>query len=156
MSDTPTKTYPPSFLHATIADHEAERAGATPEESSAIETKGDAMSDIRRYTVCCHLASEKSHDGPHQYLVQGDSGPYVLWEDHHAEVERLKADVERLTALVGIQHHITNGADACPRCDELHWAAVAMVAEVRRLMLALHAAEIKLEQFGSTKGGRDE
>jgi hypothetical protein len=36
MSDIPTKTYPPSFLHALIADHEAERAGATPEASSAI------------------------------------------------------------------------------------------------------------------------
>jgi DNA repair exonuclease SbcCD ATPase subunit len=53
------------------------------------------MSEIRRYTVCCHLASEKSYDGPHQYLVQGDSGPYVLWEDHHDEVERL---TELLTA----------------------------------------------------------
>ncbi len=31
MSDIPTKTYPPSFLRALIADHEAERAGATPE-----------------------------------------------------------------------------------------------------------------------------
>ena len=36
MSDTPTKTYPPSFLHALIADHEAERAGARSEESSAV------------------------------------------------------------------------------------------------------------------------
>ena len=45
MSDIPTKTYPPEVLHATIADVEAEQAGATPEESSAVETKGDAMSD---------------------------------------------------------------------------------------------------------------
>jgi hypothetical protein len=36
MSDIPTKTYPPSFLHALIADHEAEQAGATTEASSAI------------------------------------------------------------------------------------------------------------------------
>ncbi len=38
MSDIPTKTYPPSFLRAMIADHEAERAGATPEASSAVPT----------------------------------------------------------------------------------------------------------------------
>ena len=38
MSDTPTKTYPPERLHAMIADHEAEQAGATPEESSAVST----------------------------------------------------------------------------------------------------------------------
>ena len=37
MSDIPTKTYPPSFLHALIADHEAERAGARSEESSAVQ-----------------------------------------------------------------------------------------------------------------------
>ena len=45
MSDIPTKTYPPSFLYVLIADHEAERAGARSEESSAVETKGDTMSD---------------------------------------------------------------------------------------------------------------
>lgn len=45
MSDIPTKTYPPSFLRAMIADHEAEQAGATPEASSVVETKGDAMSE---------------------------------------------------------------------------------------------------------------
>ena len=38
MSDIPTKTYPPSFLHALIADHEAAQAGATPDESSAVPT----------------------------------------------------------------------------------------------------------------------
>ena len=38
MSDIPTKTYPPSFLHALIADHEAAQAGATPEESLVIAT----------------------------------------------------------------------------------------------------------------------
>lgn len=66
-----------------------------------------------------------------------------------------------LAAIVDIQHHITHGAEpvgcaACPRWDKLQSAAVAIVAEVRRLMLALHAAEIKLEQFGSTKRGRHE
>ena len=45
MSDIPTKTYYLKFLHAMIADHEAEQAGTTPEESSAVETKGDTMSD---------------------------------------------------------------------------------------------------------------
>jgi len=34
MSDTPTKTYPPSFLRALIADIEAEQAEATPEETT--------------------------------------------------------------------------------------------------------------------------
>lgn len=48
MSDIPTKTYPPECLHAMIADHEAEQAGATSEASSAVETKGDTMSDIER------------------------------------------------------------------------------------------------------------
>lgn len=38
MSDTPRKTYSLAFLHAMIADHEAEKAGATPEESSAVTT----------------------------------------------------------------------------------------------------------------------
>lgn len=38
MSDIQTKTYPPECLHALIADHEAEKAGATPEESSAVST----------------------------------------------------------------------------------------------------------------------
>ena len=38
MSDIPTKTYPPEFLHALIADHEAEQAGGTPKESSAVPT----------------------------------------------------------------------------------------------------------------------
>jgi hypothetical protein len=83
MSDIPTKTYPPSFLRALIADHEAERAGATPEESSAIETKGDSMSNIARFQIL--------------------NDEWVRYDDHRAEVERLTgerdaalAEVERL------------------------------------------------------------
>ena len=63
MSDTPTKTYPPECLHAIIADHEAEQAGATPEESSAVETKVDAMSDdLVNLSVRWPLRQTKSAD----------------------------------------------------------------------------------------------
>ena len=63
MSDIPTKTYPPSFLHALIADHEAAQAGATTEESSAVETKGDEMSDeLVKWSERWPLRQTKSAD----------------------------------------------------------------------------------------------
>ena len=113
------------------------------------------MSDIRRYTVCCHLASEKSHDGPHQYLVQGDSGPYVLWEDHHAEVERLKADVERLTA-----RHSEMEIYMAGLTDELHRTRSNGITlrwvegEVEQLTAQRDKAEAEVERLTQELDGR--
>lgn len=87
MSDTPTKTYPPECLHALIDDHEAEQAGATPEESSAVETKGDAMSDD-----LVHLA----HRWPERTAThyEGCEADHVgcLVKTLGREVERLRAE----------------------------------------------------------------
>ena len=53
------------------------------------------MTEIRRYTAE-QYASPLS--GKVQiFRAQREHGPYVLWEDHRAEVERLKADIARLT-----------------------------------------------------------
>lgn len=41
----------PELPGAAFAYNEAERAGATPEESSAVETKGDAMSEAAHETT---------------------------------------------------------------------------------------------------------
>lgn len=89
MSDLPVKTYPPEFLQAMIADHEAEQAGATTEDSSAVETKGDAMREIKRFDIPRH-GNECMHEDP--------DGEYVQYDDHRAEVERLTAEVKRLKA----------------------------------------------------------
>jgi hypothetical protein len=86
MSDIPTKTYPPSFLRAMIADHEAEQAEATPEASSAAETKGDAMSDIERF----HLSGIS-----HTPFMHGE---WVHYHDHLAYVERLTAERDEAMA----------------------------------------------------------
>ena len=63
-----------------------------------------------------------------------------------------------LAAIVDIQHDIKHSTAhdtcaACPRWDKLQSAAVALVAEVRRLMLALHATEIELERSRLNKRG---
>ena len=40
MSDIPTKTYPPEFLRAMIADHEAEQAGQRPRHPRRLKRRG--------------------------------------------------------------------------------------------------------------------
>lgn len=87
MSDKPTKTYPPEFLQAMIADHEAEQAGATTEDSSGVRQKGDAMSEIKRFDIPRN-GNEFMHEDP--------DGEYVQYDDHRAEVERLTAERHQL------------------------------------------------------------
>jgi hypothetical protein len=160
MSDIPTKTYPPSFLRAMIADHEAERqaatglstkhrgdnllqveapelpgaafayneaerAGSTPEASSAVETKGDTMSDITRFQILNDM--------------------WVRYDDHRAEVERLtvqrdaaEAKVERLISHVATLTVVTEQAKAAAAREEAETDRVVAdgnkaLAEVERL-----------------------
>lgn len=80
-----------------IADHlggaNKKADAATPEDSSAVRQKEDAMSDIARW------AAFDGGIAPHPY------GKWILYDDHQAEVERLtaerdaaQAEVERLIA----------------------------------------------------------
>ena len=62
MSDIPTKTYPPSFLHAMISDHEAEQAGATPEESSAVATPPRSTKSADTRAVEAYLQQSQRRD----------------------------------------------------------------------------------------------
>ena len=98
MSDTPTKTYPPSFLHAMIDDHEAKQAVATPEESSAVKTKGDTMSDeLVNLSERWPLRQTKSADtlAVEAYLQQSQRRDRYL--------NAVKALRDTLTALQGGQ-----------------------------------------------------
>jgi predicted RNase H-like nuclease (RuvC/YqgF family) len=63
------------------------KAGATPEDSSAVRQKGDAMSEIKRFDI--------PRNG-NEFLHEDPDGEYVQYDDHRAEVERLTAERHRL------------------------------------------------------------
>ena len=62
MSDTPTKTYPPDALHAMIADHEAEQAGTTPEESSVVATQPRSTKSADTRAVEAYIQQSQRRD----------------------------------------------------------------------------------------------
>jgi hypothetical protein len=100
MSDIPTKTYPPEFLEAMIVDHEAQQAGATTEDSSAVQKKGDAMSED-----LVNLAQRWPERAATHYEGCEADHTGCLLKKLAREVERLaterdeaRAEVERLRA----------------------------------------------------------
>jgi len=149
MSDIPTKTYPPSFLRALIADHEAEQAGATPEASSAVETKGDAMSEIQRFTIY----------GPCVVTPAAD-GNWIRYDDHRAEVQRLTAERDEAMAEVQrLQELLTEESKSLPKligsmtsqlratADRVTAERDAAQAEVERLTAERDTAQAEVERL---------
>ena len=151
MSDAPTKTYPPEFLEAMIADHEAERAGATPEESSAVQAKGDAMSEIKRFDIPRH-GNECMHEDP--------DGEYVQYDDHQAEMKRLTAERDEVEAEVEQLWRDLTAADGTidglrTELAEQDCKLETAQAEVERLKAEVKRQKAERDQMATHPRGRE-
>lgn len=92
----------------------------TPEESSAVETKGDAMSDITRWKV----------SGPATRLQPDADGPWVALVDYYRVIDRLIA--ERDAAQAEVERLRADRDDLRKERDDRYWAGIAAANRVPR------------------------
>ena len=133
-AETTTKTYPPEFLQRLIADHEAEQAGATTEDSSAVQAKGDAMSEIERFT---------RHDSGD--MLRNKDGGWVRYQDHRARVRRLATELAEAHELCSALQLAAEQADEMKAHAEASVAAEA--AETDRVTAERDAAQVEVERL---------
>jgi chromosome segregation ATPase len=159
MSDIPTKTYPPSFLHALIADHEIERLKNALDHLTS--ERDEARAEVERLTA--HHSEMETHitgltdelhrtrangitlrwaEGEVEQLTAQRDAAKAERDAAQAEVKRLtkernnaKADLEWLRATQSVQNlNTANGQailDSSRPTDEDIWREAFMAAMER-------------------------
>jgi chromosome segregation ATPase len=154
MSDIPTKTYPPSFLHALIADHEVERlknaldhlTSERDEARAEVERLTAHHSEMETHITC--LTTELHRTRAHGITlrwVEGEVEQLTAQRDKaQAEVERLTA--ERDEATTKVKRVIAERDEAQGTIYRLAVERDAAQAEVERLTRAREALRDSLRE----------